>query len=90
MTQKTKLDFLERAVVKKTGWQPKRIIHQVGKRTLTHIWRVVRLLDLFEAEGWKVDVSWIDQAQPSKAELLEMAESANMVTDIEIKWGEIE
>ena len=90
MTQKTKLDFLEKVVVKKAGWQPKRIIHQVGRRTLTYIWRVLKVMDLFEAEGTNADIAFIEETQPSRAELLELAESTNMITDVEIKWEEIE
>lgn len=91
MTQRTKLDALEAKFQRTKPYRPpNRGLFQVGKAILIHIWQVVKMLDLMQADGWHSDTSWIKDARPSHEELLEIAEIANMVENVEIEWSEIE
>ena len=91
MTQRTKLDLMEKKLERIRPYRtPNRGIFHAGKTALVYLWRVFKTMELMENEGQFTDVTWVEKAEPSREDLLEIGVIANMVSDVEVAWEEIE
>lgn len=91
MTQKTKLDLLEKKYERVKPWKPPNYrIFKAGRETLIYLWRVVKTLEYIKKDGPYTDVNWIVEAIPEPPVILELAEIVNRVNNVEIQWEELE
>lgn len=90
MTQKTKMEFLEKAFERKKPYKADVGIAKIGFDNLVWLWQCITTYEILDKDGSFADVDWVAETIPGREEIFELAGIVNGIENVIVLWDELE